>query len=890
MRRKRDEHGHTPLRGQYLQLKRKYPHAILLFRLGDFYETFDDDAVVVAAALNITLTSKEMGKGERVPLAGIPYHALNSYLARLIRKGYHVAICEQLTDPAESKGLVERDVVRVVTPGTVLEPSLLNVRANNYLAAFVATVSGAGLAYADATTGEFAATQLSGTDWRSQLAAELGRLRPAECLLPDESADPRRLETSAEKPGDVELDAMLSNYLVTRRDPWRFGLHTTTERLKEHFGTTTLDGFGLAGVPLATRAAGGLVQYLAETHLASLAQLGALRLYSTDGFMTLDLATRRNLELTHSGRGSADGTLLGVLDRTVTAMGARLLRRWINQPLLDRRRLEARLDAVAALVGDAIARTELLAALKKLADLERLGSRASQRIATPRDVGAIRRTLELLPGLKRLLEETGSPPLTLLAERLDPCDDLADLLGRALVPDPPATLNDGGVFNAGFATELDELVASSAEARQWVAGLERSERERTGIRSLRVGYNKVFGYYLEITNSNRSLVPADYIRKQTLVGAERYITPELKEKEALILSAQEKQVEIETRLFRELCERIAEERDRIGGTTEALAHLDVFTALAEVAVHNGYVRPELNDGSDLEIAAGRHPVVELSLQGGSFVPNDVRLATDDCQIILLTGPNMAGKSTVLRQTALIVLLAQIGSFVPASRARIGLVDRIFTRVGAQDDLAGGQSTFMVEMTEAAQILTASTPRSLAILDEVGRGTSTYDGVAIARAIVEYLHDHPEHRPKTLFATHYHELAALAETLPRVRNFRVDVLEDNREVTFLYRVVPGAADRSYGVHVARLAGIPRPVVKRATEILAELERRSQLVHGADPLQIPLFGAATPAVAPAEANGYHEVIGRLLAIDPDELSPREALTALYDLHLLARAYNA
>jgi DNA mismatch repair protein MutS len=849
----------TPLRRQYLEIKRQHPDAILLFRLGDFYETFDGDAEIAARELDIVLTGREMGNGERVPLAGIPYHAAEGYIARLVTRGYKVAICDQLGDPSASKGLVERAVVRVVTPGTVVEAGLLSAKANNYLAALAAEGKRAGLAYVDITTGEFAATQLS----FERALAELERLQPAELLLSEGQ--------------DVPTPAARAR---TVQPAWRFRPDTGLEALLAHFEVATLDGFGLVGQPLAVAAAGAVLQYLQETQPGALARLGGLTSYSTEAFMVLDAATRRNLDLAQGPDGSAARSLLGVLDLTETAMGGRKLRRWITQPLLDLKRLQRRQEAVAALARSARPRAALRAALREVPDLERLALRVAGNLAGPRELAALARGLAKLPAIQEELgqlhaDEDGTPAPAELGDGLDPCPEVVTLIAAALVDDPPATLNEGGAIRPGFSEELDSVLAASGDARAYVAGLERTERERTGIKSLRVGFNKVFGYYIEVSNANLAQVPNDYLRKQTLVGAERFLTPALKEQEAIILHAQDRRVELEKALFRRLCGQVAGARARILRGAGVLARLDALAALAEAAVRYDYVRPKLNDRDRLQIRNGRHPVVERFLEGERFVPNDTSLASGDCQIMILTGPNMAGKSTYLRQVALIVLMAQIGSFVPASAATVGLVDRIFTRVGAHDELAAGRSTFMVEMVETANILHHATARSLVILDEIGRGTSTYDGLSIARAVIEYLHNHPRLAAKTLFATHYHELVELERLLPRVRNYNVAVAEDGNRVTFLRRILPGGADRSYGIHVAQMAGLPRAVIHRAGEILAELE-------AAPRNHVPPAGAASQMALFSPP----EVLTELAGLDITCLTPLEAITKLYEFQQAAR----
>jgi DNA mismatch repair protein MutS len=851
--------GMTPLRRQYLQIKKQYPDAILLFRLGDFYETFDEDAKVVAQTCDIVLTSRPVGKNQRVPLAGVPYHAVEGYIAKLINAGYKVAICEQVSDQTV-KGLMPREVVRVITPGTVVEPTLLDEKRNNYLAALVVEGNKAGIAYVDITTGEFATTQISDEDVWQTVGQELERLQPAEVLVSQVS----NLKSQVSCP--------LSPY-----DDWRFELGNARQALLDHFGVASLAGFGCEGLPLAVQAAGAIVQYLRETQKAALGQLRSLSTYSTAAFMNLDAATRRNLELFQTIRtGSVKGSLLGVLDATVTAMGGRLLHQWLNQPLLDRHQLERRLDAVDAFYHDTPARTEVRALLKELADLERLANRAVQRIAGPRDLLGVRKSLEVVPRLREVVEGMGGEnPLSHISYPLDPCPEVVALIEQAIADDAPATLASGGVIRRGFSAELDNVVTASRDAKHWVANLEATERKRTGIKSLKVGYNKVFGYYIEVTKANLDAVPEEYIRKQTLVNAERFITPELKEYESLILNAQERILDLESTIFRQVCEQVGAFAERLLGAARALAHLDVYAALAEVALRHNYVRSVLTEGEEIEIVAGRHPVVELTQRDEPFVPNDVRLSPDET-LLVITGPNMSGKSTFLRQVALIVLMAQIGSFVPADEARIGLVDRIFTRIGAQDEISAGQSTFMVEMVETANILNHASARSLLILDEIGRGTSTYDGISIAWAVVEYIHNHPRLRAKTLFATHYHELTELAEILPHVRNYNVAVIEEGDKVVFQHKIVPGSADRSYGIHVAQLAGIPRAVIHRATEILSELEdhydwrEKRQRVGEVAVQQLPLFSTEP-----------HPVVEEIRQLKIDEISPLEAISKLYQL---------
>jgi DNA mismatch repair protein MutS len=855
--------GSTPIRRQYLRIKQKYPQAIVLFRLGDFYETFDDDAKLASRELEIVLTSREMGKGHRVPMAGIPYHALDNYLARLISRGYKVAICEQVTKPGETKGLVQREVVRLVTPGTVVEPSLLDSKSNNYLVSLVLSEEAVGLAHVDITTSEFATTQLP----LHRVIPEMERLKPSEVI--------------AAKAADLSVVNLVAS--VTRLDDYCFELEVAQKTMLDHFGVATLDGYGCGHLPLAIRAAGAIIHYIQETQKGVLGQLTRLTTYSTDSFMALDVQTQRNLELFSSSRlGTFGGSLLSIIDLTRTAMGGRLLRRWLGQPLLDINELNRRQDAIEWLVGSTLARSQTISLLGEVADLERLINRIKGGIAAPRELVALRRSLEAIPKLREVLESASS--ISWLKEELKPCPEVVDLISRAIV-EQPGSLDEGGVVRQAFSEELDNLRQASKNAKQYLADLERKERERTRIKSLKVGYNKVFGYYIEVSKSNLSQVPQDYIRKQTLVGGERFFTPELKEYESLILNAQDRIAELEGQLFRQVCNQVGAESERISASANALANIDVFSSLAEVAVRYSYVRPKLTTDSEIVISDGRHPVVEGSLSDGSFIPNDTYLSNDDAQLIVLTGPNMSGKSTYLRQVALIVLLAQIGGFVPAASATIGLVDRIFTRIGAREDLPAGQSTFMVEMVETANILNNATPRSLIILDEIGRGTSTYDGLSIARAVAEYIHSYPRLGAKTLFATHYHELVELAAFLPRVKNFNVAVSEQGGEVTFLYKIVPGGVDKSYGIHVAKLAGLPKSVVHRAREVLAELEEGSRTLAESPgkakrrpqkplSIQIPLWGQKSPLMEELEK------------LDIDSLTPLEAITKLYELQKKAR----
>jgi DNA mismatch repair protein MutS len=836
----------TPVRQQYLNIKRDLPHAIVFFRLGDFYETFDEDAEITSRELDIVLTSRPIGKGMRVPLAGIPYHASENYIAKLIEKGYKVAIVEQ-TGEVPAKGIVKREVVRIVTPGTVIEPGILHADSNNYLAAILASDERAGIAYVDITTGEFAATELDYADG-NPLRAELTRLHPAEILHPDTFAIP------AGAPGHS-----------TPWASWRFESGRCADAIMTHFNVSTLDGFGLRNMNLAIRAAGAILQYLKETEAQSLALLTGLRAYSLNEFMTLDAATRRNLELTETLRGDVKGSLLGVLDHTISPMGKRMLRNWVSQPLLDLKQINKRQNGVTYFFERGMIRAELREALKPIGDLERITNRIVSGHAQPRDLVALRVALQGLPGIAQI-DGIGKNDLA----EINLCDDELQTVTASISDDPPSTTQNTGIIRAGYSSELDGVIDASAHAREWINNLESVERDRTGIRSLKVGYNKVFGYYIEISHANVDHVPQDYIRKQTLVNAERYITPEMKEYETLVLNAEERIREIELRLFKEVCLKLGSSAAKLLHTARSLAELDALASLAEAAAHGGYTRPEVTDDNTLEINEGRHPVVETSLHGERYTPNDVIYEAGEI-VRVITGPNMSGKSTYLRQAALIALMAQMGSYVPASKAKLGLIDRIFTRIGAQDEIHAGQSTFMVEMVEAANILHHATMRSLLILDEIGRGTSTYDGVSIAWAVIEYIHNHPQLRAKTLFATHYHELTQLADLLPGVRNYNVAVSEADNKVVFLHKIIPGGADRSYGIHVAQLAGLPKPVIQRANEIMAELEKSSGRAVQINPhaaQQIALFPETNP------------LLQELSDLDVNALSPIEALNKLFE----------
>ena len=913
--------AHSPVRAQYLNIKHQNPDAILFFRMGDFYEMFDEDAEIVARELEIALTRRDFGRGQKSPMAGIPHHAADGYIARLVGKGYRVAIAEQTSDPAQSKGLVDREVIRIVTPGTIIDPAMLAAKRNNFLASVVIGRDAVGIAYIDITTGEFAVTQLSSTEPDLAAQQEIARVGPAEVLVEahfsklgnrkrrwlatvmnekqvtklGSNGNPNAVVPDIDEDEDEDDIAPLAKQLegiaghVTPYDSRYFSEDDARHRLLKQFNVASLEGFGCAQLPLAIRAAGAVLAYVQETQKGLLQQLNGLETYFTNSFMTLDHYTRRNLELFETGRGgSVKGSLLWVLDHTRSPMGGRLLRRWIGQPLLDITILQQRQQAIGELLNDTLLQARLAEGLKKAGDLERLINRVRQKIASPRDLVALANGLRAAIEVRTSLSEeeaTSKPTLTRSLQRLTNNDDIIELIEHAIVEEPPMSISDGGIIRPGFSAELDKLRDASQNGRQWISDLEQRERKRTGINTLKVGFNRATGYFIEVSAANISRVPQEYIRRQTLTNTERYITPDLKEYETLILNSQDRVNKMENEFFVQLRSDIAEHAsERILNTAHALAELDVYQSLAFVAARQNYCRPTLDESDRIHIVAGRHPVVEAAQTEIPFVPNDVELSNQDAQIGIITGPNMAGKSTYLRQVALITLLAQIGSYVPAETATIGIVDRIFTRIGAQDDLATGQSTFMVEMVETANILHHATPRSLIILDEIGRGTSTYDGLAIARAIVEYLHNSKRSGARTLFATHYHELVEVARLLPRIRCLNVAVTEENGEVVFLRKIVPGGADKSYGIHVAQLAGIPRPVIHRAEEILQELERQGDAKARRKTMRdITMPVAWQMTLFQSEE---HPLIEEIKKLAIDELTPIEAISKLYELQQKAQ----
>ncbi len=802
----------TPLMKQYREIKQQHVDAILLFRMGDFYEMFDQDAVTASKILEITLTARNKSKGIETPLCGFPYHAAEGYIAKLIRRGFKVAVCEQVEDPKLAKGIVKREVIRVVTPGTVLDSNLLDAKDNNYLAGLYPAKEGIGLSFLDISTGDFYLSEIHGAGNLAELDTLLSRFSPREVVMP-KSYQP-----------DAQLSGLLRQYTqaVNRHDDWTFDRETAYRTLLGHFKTASLEGFDVSAMKLGISAAGAVLRYLEDTQKTSLINIRRIKPFRTQEFMVLDAACQRNLELVKNMYdGSVRGTLLAVIDFTVTSMGARRLREWLLNPQMDAAEIEHRYDAVAELKEGHQLRDSLRTSLGEVYDLERLISRVSLGAANARDLLALKQSCTALPKIHSLLSSMQSKLLYTLVAEWDDLRDVQRLIDGAIADDPPYTLREGRLIKKGHDAELDELRSISTEGKGWIAGIEQRERERTGIGSLKVSYNKVFGYYIEVTKANLANVPQDFIRKQTLTNAERFITPELKEYEEKVLGAEEKILAMEYRLFQQVRETVAAQTVRIQDMARRLAVLDVLGSLAEAAAKNNYARPVILDDDTLRIVEGRHPVIEQLSSDEKFIPNDTLLDCEENQIIILTGPNMAGKSTYMRQVALIALMAQMGSFVPAREARIGLVDRIFTRVGASDFLARGQSTFMVEMNESANILNNATDKSLIILDEIGRGTSTFDGISIAWAVAEYIHE--TLRSRTLFATHYHELTELALTLNRIKNYTVAIKEWNDQIIFLRRVVEGGADKSYGIQVARLAGLPQQVIERAKEVLANLEK-------------------------------------------------------------------
>ena len=878
----------TPMMQQYMAIKEQYKDCILFYRLGDFYEMFYDDALTASRELEITLTGKNCGQEERAPMCGVPYHAVDVYLNKLVAKGYKVAICEQAEDPKQAKGIVKREVIRIVTPGTNLSQQVLDEGRNNYLMCLVYDNNQFGLAITDISTGDFYTTEVATL---KELYDEIHRFSPSEIICNDS------FYMSGASLDDFKDRLHVS---VSTLDTWYMDEAVSVQKIKEHFKVASLDGLGLTDFPSGTLAVGALLLYLYETQKNTLDNLTKITPYRSGGYMIIDSATNRNLELIETLREKQKkGSLLWVLDKTKTAMGARLMRNWIEQPLIEKKKITARQDAVEELYNDMITREEIREYLNAVYDLERLVTRISYRTANPRDLIAFKTSLGMIPPVKQLLSQAKSAELKEIDERMDCLEDIYDLIEKSIQDEPPIMIREGGMIKEGYNEDVDKFRLSRTEGKTWLAELEAREKEKTGIKNLRVRYNKVFGYYLEVTNSYKELVPEDWTRKQTLANAERYITPELKELEDMILGAEDKLAALEYDLYCEVRDSIGEQVVRIQETAKAIAHLDVLASLACVAQSNDYVRPSINTKGVIDIQGGRHPVVEKMNNNQMFIDNDTYLDNKNHRISIITGPNMAGKSTYMRQSALIVLMAQIGSFVPAKSANIGIVDRIFTRVGASDDLASGQSTFMVEMTEVANILRNATSRSLLILDEIGRGTSTFDGLSIAWAVVEHISNPKLLGAKTLFATHYHELTELEGKLDSVNNYCIAVREQGDDIIFLRKIIRGGADKSYGIQVARLAGVPDSVIDRAKEISSWLEE-TDVTDKAKNLQVRTSAKKKEVVreaVPAEKQmslfdiypADHPVLKELAGLDVSNMTPIQALNTLYELQKRLKETN-
>lgn len=869
---------YTPMMQHYLKTHEEYKDCILFYRLGDFYEMFFDDAKVVSKELELTLTGKSCGAEERAPMCGIPYHAAETYLTRLVKKGYKVAICEQVEDPKLAKGMVKREVTRVVTPGTTLNAQALDETKNNYIMCIAYIGDHYGISSADITTGDYYVTEV---DSERKLLDEVNKYQPTEIIC-----------NEAFYISGIDIDDMKNRMgiVIYSLDAWYFSDETAQMTLKDHFKVRDLEGLGLADYDSGVVAAGALLKYLYETQKTTLSNLVAIHPYTTGKFMIIDSSTRRNLELVETLREKQKrGSLLWVLDKTRTAMGARTLRSFVEQPLIERTEIEERYDAIDEFNTNAITREEIREYLNPVYDLERLITRVTYQTANPRDLIAFRNSIHMLPPIKTLMSDFQSPLLKRLYEQLDTLDELYELIERSITEEPPLTLHDGGILKEGYNEEVDRLRKAKTDGKSWLADLEAKEREKTGIKNLKIKYNKVFGYYLEVTNSFKDLVPDYFTRKQTLANAERFITPELKELEDVILGAEDKLIVLEYELFREVRQKVADEVVRIQKTAKAVAQIDVFASLATVAEQNNYCRPKLNEKGIIDIKDGRHPVVERMIQNEMFVANDTYLDNGSNRVSIITGPNMAGKSTYMRQSALIVLMAQIGSFVPAKSAKIGIVDRIFTRVGASDDLASGQSTFMVEMSEVANILRNATSNSLLILDEIGRGTSTFDGLSIAWAVVEHISNPRLLGAKTLFATHYHELTELEGKLNSVNNYCIAVKEKGDDIVFLRKIVKGGADKSYGIQVAKLAGVPDNVIERAKEIVEELSNNdiTEIVQnisaeGSSKRSKPkLDEVDLEQISLLDTMDNDTILNELKELDLGQMTPIEAMNKLYEL---------
>lgn len=862
----------TPMLEQYLEIKAKYQDFVLFYQLGDFFEMFYEDALLASRILEITLTSRHKGEQKnQVPMCGVPIHAVSGYVARMVEKGYKVALCEQVEDPSLSQGIVRREVTRLITPGLYIDDT--SIKSNRYLLSLSFQETGFGLASVDLSTGEFRVTEVAGPE---KALEEIGRINPSEILVS---------RGAKQNPFHQPFLEKLSSYFLTYGEEGTFDLTRARDLLIKHYEIHSLIGFGAGALKEGIRAAGALLFYLMETQKGSVSHLQPLRVYSLSQFMVLSETTQRHLELTQTlYRGTRQGSLISVLDQTMTAMGSRKLKYWLNYPLLDLEKIRWRQNLVEAFFEDPILRQTIRAHLKEIYDIERLVAKVCLNQAGPRDLVALKNSLVHLPAIVRILEESSQPLLKEIGAGMDPLPEVTDLISRAIMDEPSLNWKDkeARIIRMGYHNQLDQYLSVSREGKEWIARLEAQERKRTGINSLKIGYNRVFGYYIEVSRPNLSLVPADYQRKQTLVNGERFLTPELKEYEVMVLEAEEKRWQLEVELFQEVRRQVAGESSRLQQTAGALSDLDVLTSLAQTAQENRYRKPLLNDSDAIVLKDSRHPVIEKNLPAQSFVPNSIDLDNEEQQMIIITGPNMAGKSTILRQAALICLMAQMGSFVPAEKAEIGLVDQIFTRVGASDDLSSGQSTFMVEMQETAQILHQATERSLVLLDEIGRGTSTFDGLSIAWAVAEFLHDLKGKGVKTLFATHYHELTDLTQTKKKVKNYHVSVKEYNQQIIFLRKLQEGGTSRSYGIQVARLAGIPLPVIERAQEVLKNLEKGELDFWGFPSLASSSRNKGThPAQMELFSGSAQRLQERVKTLSIDEISPLQALLTLKEL---------
>lgn len=855
----------TPMFRQYYQIKNEYADCILMFRLGDFYEMFDEDAKIAARELELTLTARDCGSG-KVPMAGVPHHAAASYIGTLIKKGYKVAICEQIEDPKEAKGLVKREVTRVITPGTVIDESILSAKMNNYLCAIATNGRDYGLCHVDVSTGEFSVTEITGATAKEKLIEEITRIQPSECIIDDAFYAEEIVNVLKEQFGMA----------VMPFDSEVFLFKNASERLREHFRTKSLDGFDLVRKTLAVSAAGATLAYLHKVQKSALDHINTIRTYQMDEFMVIDSTARRNLELFQTIRdGGERGTLLWVLDSTVTSMGGRKLRKWLERPLLNIADINDRLDTVEELVSDVMRLEELRASLGEVYDLERLIAKAVYGSATARDLISMKLSIQRLPAIKRCLTGASSELLGRLRDSIDELQDVEELIQRSIADEPPVSLKEGGIIKRGYSSEVDYLYSLMKSGKSWIAELESAERERTGIKSLKVGFNKVFGYYIEVTKANLDLVPPDYTRKQTLANAERYITSELKERETEILTAEERVIELEYELFTDIRNKVSAEAERIQRTADVVASLDALASLAKVAIANNYTKPHISSGNDMVIKDGRHPTVELMLRG-AFVPNDVYMGDGENHMILLTGPNMSGKSTYGKSVLLIQIMAQMGSFVPAQECLLGVVDRVFVRAGSAEDLYAGHSTFMLELLETATILNSATSRSLVFIDELGRGTGTYDGMAISKAVIEYIHDRIG--AKTIVSTHYHELTELEGYLENIKNYHVSAIEKDGELIFLYKVQRGGTDKSYGVNVARMAGIPGSVVRRARQVLKDFEARAL---ASKEQQLGLFDTAVTSESETVSEQEIKVLEELRSIDLNNVTPLQALSLLHEM---------